>query len=97
LQTFATTFEQLHLSSSNMAASRGILAILASFLLLTFTIATQLVERNSNEGFGMLVTQDIEECPANTTIDCLITDVCCPTGSWCFGGAFPGICCPTST
>jgi hypothetical protein len=94
---FATTLEHLHLSSDNMAASRNILAILASFLLLTSTITTQLIKRNSNEGFGMLITKRLEEFPANTTIDCLITDGCCPTGSWCFGGAFQGICCPTST
>jgi hypothetical protein len=81
--TFATTFQHVPLSSLSMAASRNFLAILSSFLLLTSTIATQLVERNSNEGFGMLITNDIQECPVNTTIDCLITDVCCPTGSYC--------------
>jgi len=79
-----------------MAISRNVLAIIASFLLFTSSIANELVERTTNQGFGMLMNEDdADGCPSYT-IDCTYTDVCCPIGSYCFGGVFQGICCPTN-
>lgn len=71
----------------------NVLAIIVSFLFISAHATT-------NKSYGMLVSHDdnpyAEQCPPYT-IDCTITDVCYPIGSFCFGGAFQGICCPTST
>ncbi|KAE9378688.1 hypothetical protein N431DRAFT_460022 [Stipitochalara longipes BDJ] len=75
-----------------MASSNKILAIVASVFIMSALAAT-------NEGYGMLIGSDGKngaECPSYT-IDCTTQDVCCPIGTYCFGGTFQGICCPTNS
>jgi hypothetical protein len=57
-----------------MGASRNVLAIIAVFLLFTTSIATEPVERTSNQGYGLTFDPNAFGCPTNT-IDCDQTDV----------------------
>lgn len=75
-----------------MTASSKFLAVIVSVYICSAVAA-------NNQGYGMSTSQDDKNyavCPSYT-IDCTIQDVCCPIGTYCFGGAFQGICCPTST
>ena len=74
-----------------MAAATKIFALIISVFICSALATT-------NQGYGMLTSQDDKNyavCPSYT-IDCTIQDVCCPIGTYCFGGTFQGICCPTS-